>query len=271
MPKHGHRKLLHFFSTAWFVLCVGLILITSLRQAGVHWWILFSVSGYGVVVLLLLISLYLFAIFKGISSSQTLQIEHPLTSTSYYASFYNLTPFLGGLAGLLGTIGISGSIQELLSGISLGTLAMTFLSWVVVDPVVGVLETIFSESARRHRQQRLADEKAEAIKKQLEKKRLLDEVFKKEQLSIQCWQEHLTPKAKRLAELMTKECVNPTEAEREAIGIGAIAWQIGGIGCMQVLRDMALDFAREKASGREIVDYVSFWWDGVGSWQRPVV
>ena len=74
---------IHFVSTAWFILCVGYIGILALRQAGVNWWILFSLTGYGVLIALVLISLYLFAIFRGISSSQKVKVEHPLTCTAF--------------------------------------------------------------------------------------------------------------------------------------------------------------------------------------------
>ena len=68
----------HLAGTVWFMLCVGYILIVALRQAGVRWWVLFSLSGHGVLIAFVLTSLYLFAMFRGISSSQMHQIEHPL-------------------------------------------------------------------------------------------------------------------------------------------------------------------------------------------------
>ncbi|NQT02053.1 MAG: hypothetical protein HQ580_08525, partial [Planctomycetes bacterium] len=126
MSRHRTLKLVHLASTIWFIICIGYILVLTLRQAGVHWWVVFSLSGYGLLIALILISLYLFAIFRGISSSQKVQIEHPLTSTNYYRAFYVITPLLGGLAGCLGMIGIS-TVGQFASGVALGTLGTTFL------------------------------------------------------------------------------------------------------------------------------------------------
>ena len=115
----------HMASTVWFILSVGYILISALRQAGIHWWVVFSLSGHGVLIILVLVSLYLFAIFRGISSSQKEQLEHPLTSTVYYVVFYVSAPFLGSLAGLLGMIGTHSTSQFLL-GIANILLCKTF-------------------------------------------------------------------------------------------------------------------------------------------------
>ena len=158
MSRRDTLKLVHFVSTGWFVLCFGYILIAALREAGFKWWVIFSLSGHSALLVFLLISLYLFAVFRGIDRSQKIEIEHPLTGTGYYAVFYDVSPFLGGLAGCLGMIGVS-RISELLSGIALGTLATTFLVWIVVDPTIGVVERLLPGS-RRHRLERLAQARA---------------------------------------------------------------------------------------------------------------
>ena len=105
MRRRDELKKAHIAGTVWFALAVSYIFVLALRQAGVRWWVVFSLSGHGVLIVAVLVSLYLFAIFRGISSSQNVEIEHPLTSSTYYAAFYLLTPFLGGLAGCLGMIG----------------------------------------------------------------------------------------------------------------------------------------------------------------------
>jgi len=92
------RKWLHFASTGWFMLCVGYILVSALRQAGVHWWVIFSLSGFSAIFVFLLIGLYLFAIFRGVDRNQKIEIEHPLTNTNYYLAFYDISPLLGGFA-----------------------------------------------------------------------------------------------------------------------------------------------------------------------------
>ena len=141
MSQRETLKLVHFGSTFWFMLCVGYILALMLREAGFHWWIIFSLSGHSVLLIFLLISLYLFAIFKGASRSHKIDVEHPLTSTNHYLVFYLIAPFLGVLAGFLGMIGVN-TASQFLYGIVLGTLGTTFLVWVILDPLTILAETL---------------------------------------------------------------------------------------------------------------------------------
>lgn len=255
----------HVTSTVWFILCVGHILITALRQAGVNWWVVFSLSGHGVLIALVLVSLYLFAIFRGISSSQKVQLEHPLTSASYYAVFYVATPFLGSLAGCLGMIGTN-TIGQFLLGVAMGTLGTTFLVWVIVDPVIGMLEMLLPAS-RRHRSKRLALAKVEREKKQKDREHLLAQVLATEDSEKLSWQEELKPKAEKLAGLLLTERTDLKQAEREAVTIGVNAWQTGGLNCMRELRDMAISISRQNNPNKVVVDYINFWWDGIGNWR----
>ena len=268
MRRRDELRMVHIASTVWFVLCVGLYLVLALREAGVKWWVVFSLSGHGALILLVSVSLYLFAIFRGISSSQKEQAEHPLTSTTQYAVFYVATPFLGGLAGYLGMMGGVGPILEFLLGVALGTLGTTFLVWVIVDPAIGLLEMLLPAS-REHRAQRLAQAKAEREKRQKDGEFLLAEALAKEESDRHRWQELLRPQAEKLAGLLTTDAIDFKQAEREAVGIGASAWQIGGLSCMRELRDMAIAISRQKNQNRAIVDCINSWWDGIGSWREP--
>jgi len=209
----------------------------------------------------------LFAIFRGISRAQTIEAEHPLTCTSYYRVFYVTTPFLGGLAGCVGMIG-EDRVGQFVTGITLGTFGATFLVWVIVDPVTGLLEMLLLPSSRRHRLRRLAKARAERERKQKDRERLLAEILAKEELDRRRWQEALRPQAERLAELLTDRA-DFKQAEREAVDIGLKAWQMGGLSCMQQLRDMAVAISREREQNKEIIDYIPIWWDGVGSWRSP--
>jgi hypothetical protein len=259
----------HVASTIWFILCVGYIFILAfvlaLRQAGVQWWVVFSVSGHGALIVLVLVSLYSFAIFRGISSSQKVQVEHPLTSTIYYALFYVAIPFLGGLAGCLGMIGAN-AISQFLLGIALGTLGITFLVWVILDPAIGLLEMLLPAS-RKHRAQRLARAKALREQKQKDSERLLAQVLAKEDSDRQSWHEVLKPEAEKLAGLLTADRTDLKQAEREAVGIGVSAWQTGGLSCMRELRNMAIAICKQRSQNGAFVDYISFWWDGIGNWR----
>ena len=266
ISRHRALRLIHFASTVWFIICISYILVLTLRQAGVNWWVVFSLSGHGALVALVLISLYLFAIFRGISSSQKVQIEHPLTNVSYYRAFYVITPLLGGLAGCLGMIGIS-TIGQFVLGVALGTLGTTFLVWVIVDPLAGLLEMLLPPTSRRHRSERLARAKALRQSRQKDRESLLKEVLVKEELERRRWREVLKPKAEKLASMLTADEIDFKQVERQAVSMGVNAWQIGGLSCMRELRDMAMALAKE--SNKSVVDYIGVWWDGIGSWREP--
>lgn len=267
MNRRNRLKLVHFASTVWFMLCIGYILVLALRQAGFRWWVVLSLSGHSALLIFLLVSLYLFAIFRGVDKSQKIELEHPLTSTNYYMVFYIIAPFLGGLAGALGMIG-ENRIGQFLLGIAMGTLGATFLVWVIVDPVTGLLEIVLLPASRKHRCQRLAQAKALREKKQKDRERLLAEVLANEELARRNWQEVLKPQVEKLAGLLATNRIDIKQAEREAVDIGVNAWQTGGLSCMRQLRDMAIDLCKKKYQDSMITDYVSTWWDGVGSWRN---
>lgn len=269
MKRQDDLRRVHIASTIWFVLAVGYILVLAMRQAGVRWWVVFSLSGHGLLIASVLISLYLFAIFRGISSSQKVQIEHPLTCTTYYALFYVLTPLLGGLAGCLGTIGERTAWQFFL-GVSMGTLGVTFLVWVILDPVIGLLEMLLPAS-RAHRMQRLAQARVEKELRQKHREHLLAQVLANEDSDRRNWREQLKPQAERLAGLLAHDGIDLKQAEREAVSIGVSAWQTGGLSCMREVRDMAISLCKQTCRDKAVVDYVSFWWDGIGNWRAAPI
>jgi hypothetical protein len=268
MNRRNILKLIHLISTAWFMLCIGYILVLALRQAGVHWWVIFSLSGHSALILLLLTSIYLFAIFRGIGSSQKIEAEHPLTNTDYYAVLYAAAPFLGSLSGCIGMTGES-RISQFLLGVALGTLGTTFLVWVIVDPVTGLLEVLLLPASRDHRAERLAQAKAQREERQREHKRLLEEILATEQSERRIWRQTLKLHAEKLAGFLITNKIDFRKAEREAVEIGVKAWQTGGLGCMRELRNMVMEICEKKQQDSMVADYVSGWWDGIGSWRNP--
>ncbi len=260
-------KVVHFASTAWFMLCFGYIVVLVLQQAGFHWWVIFPLAGHSALLIFLLISLYLFAIFRGVGKGKKIELEHPLTSTNYYIVFYLVAPFLGGLASCLGMIG-ENRISQFLLGIALGTLGTTFLVWVIVDPLAGLLEMLLPTS-RKHRLERLAQAKTQREKRQKNRERLLAEVLAKEEWSRRRLEEVLKPQAEKLAGLLTTDRIDFKQSELEAVDIGVNAWQVGGLSCMRQLRDMAMAICKKKYQDSMIIDYISTWWDGIGSWRNP--
>ncbi|MHC4571431.1 MAG: hypothetical protein ACYS0C_05070 [Planctomycetota bacterium] len=265
MSERRMLKSIHLANTAWFIVCISYILVLALRQAGFHWWLIFSLSGHSALLIFLLISLYLFAIFRGVGRGKKIEVEHPLTSTNYYMVFYVVAPFLGGLAGTLGMISES-RISRFLLGIALGTLLATFLVWIIVDPVTGLVEMLLPAS-RKHRLERLALVRALRQKQQEERKRLLAEIMAQEEREKCRWQEVLRPYAEKLAKLLAKRKLGDKQAESQVVDIGANAWRMGGLNCMRQLHAMAMDICQRKYQDRPIIDYISIWWDGIGSWR----
>jgi hypothetical protein len=260
-------KTVHITSTVWFALSAGYIFVSALRQAGFKWWVIFSLSGYSALVVFLLISLYLFAIFRGVSRSQKIAIEHPLTTSIYYLVLYDISPFLGALAGCIGMIG-ENRISQFMLGVALGTFWTTFLFWVIIDPVTGLLEMLLPTS-RKYHVERLAQAKTQRDKRKKDRERLVAEILMREELELRRWQKVLEPNAEKLAGLLTTDIIDVKEAEREAVDVGVSAWQLGGLSCMRQLHSMTMQICRKKYQDSMIVDCISTWWDGIGSWRSP--
>jgi len=265
MLSQTSLRRVHFAGTAWFVLCIGYILVLSLRQAGFQWWVIFSLSGYSALFILMLISLYLFAIFRGIDRSQKIEIEHPLTSSAYYTMFYNLTPLLGSIVGSLTVIGVHG-ISEILYGIALGTLATTFMVWIVSDPLTASLEKLFPAS-REHRRERFLQAKILRQQKQQEREELIDRVIAQEKEEKHRWGLFLLPYSEKLAELLSARQINCQQAEKEAVDVGVTAWKMGGLHCMKQLYTMTLEQSKQGFQNSIRIEHLSNWWDGIGTWR----
>ncbi|MHC4149885.1 MAG: hypothetical protein ACYSR5_10420 [Planctomycetota bacterium] len=267
MSRRKALKLVHFATTWWFALSSGYILVLALRQAGFHWWVIFSLSGYSLLIILLLISLYLFALFRGVARSQKTELEHPLTASVYYSVFYDLSPFLGGLSGSLAAIGVS-RVTDYLLVVAYGTFWATFFVWIIVDPLAGMVEMILPSSRAQWRR-RLAETRALRERQRLTRQRLLADIEAREQEEYARWDTVLSPYADRLVALACESGNFGEQREREAVDIGVTAWQIGGSNCMRRLHAMATDRYRANCCEPAAVDYISLCWDGVGSWRSP--
>jgi len=266
MTARRALKLIHVVSTIWFVVCVGYVFVLKLLDVGFKWWLIFSLSGYPAIMTFILISVYLFALVRDMSGTQQIQGEHPFTSTHYYMGFYVAAPLLGGLAGVLGMINAS-DLSGYALGVAYGTLGTTFCVWVVLDPVIGLVEMLLPPS-RRHRNERLAQAEVERKARQQKRDKLLADAANREEQEHERWRQILQPEAQRLAALLTDDAPGG-RAEQEAVDIGAYAWHLGGLTCMRQLREMALAMTSEEAGPATTTDYVSYWWDGIGDWRRP--
>lgn len=265
MQRRNILKLVHFINTALLVFSAGYILVLALRQGGKSWWFVVSLSSYSAPIAFLLISLYLFAIHRGVSRNQRLQIEHPLTTSVYYMLFYDTSPFLGILVGVFGAV-CSIEMAQCLLVIATGCLWATFLVWIIVDPAVGLIEMLLP-SSQKHRWQRLAQSKFMREKERLAKLALLAEIQTEQQNKEATWRQILKPKAEKLAALMTDS--NTSDANRlvEVVDLGLNAWQIGGLSCMRLLHLMTMEIYKIKWQQPIAVDYIAIWWNGIGSWR----
>jgi Ca2+/Na+ antiporter len=261
--------LVHLAGTVWFMLCTVCVFVLAMWQAGFNLLVIFSLSGYLAVLVTLLVCLYLFIIFRGTDKAIDMQQEHPFTSTTYYMAFYASVPFLGAIAGALGMIG-EPRIRVYLEAIALGTIGATFLTWIVVDCIAGSVE-LFLPQPRSHRARRLAEAKLKKQQEQENRKQLLTRILEQENESKRQWELALAPQARRLAGLLVNENVDWATSEREAIGIGVEAWRMGGLNCMRQLHTIVINNYSRQYNGRQFVDYISGWWDGIGSWRTPAV
>ncbi|MHC4635391.1 MAG: hypothetical protein ACYSYU_09335 [Planctomycetota bacterium] len=122
-------------------------------------------------------------------------------------------------------------------------------------------------SSREHRRKRLAEARALKQTEQAERERLSAELETNAKRERQQWREQLLPYAEKLVVLVA--CINSSDlySEKQAIDIGVAAWQMGGLSCMRQLHSMAMEIYRWKYTRPMAVDYISIWWDGVGSWR----
>ncbi len=268
MDKRRIRRYMHSASTAWFVLCIGYVFVLILRQAGFSWLAIFSFAGHSVLLVFLLISLYLFAIYRGVSRSQKIQREHPLTTSIYYKTLYNSAPFLGGLGGILGLAGVS-TVSEMVLGVCLSTLGATFLVWIIVDPACGLVELALP-GARAHRRARLTQIKAEKLRQEIDREKLLKSIELAEAAEEKSRREKLEPHSERLAELVSGKEADAEKAESEIISIGMEAWREGGLNGMKQLLCMAEEHCSLEVKNKAS-EYISALWDGVGNWRNEDV
>ncbi len=148
------RKVLtqiHFAATVWLTLCVGYVVAVRLRRAGLQWWLVLSLSGYSIGMILLLASLYLFALYHGIGGTRRAAIRHPLTGTDCYVSLYVSVPLIAGLVAL-GTAEPPGMPVSCFH-VAMGTLRTTCLTWIVIDPLIGTIEMLLPTGHDRRDEQ----------------------------------------------------------------------------------------------------------------------
>ncbi|MBN2844302.1 MAG: hypothetical protein JXM68_14550 [Sedimentisphaerales bacterium] len=269
MHYSDNFKRVHFGNTLLFVLCIAGIAVQSLRQAGLDWWLIFSISGYSALTVLFFLGGYIFAIFRGMNRHSEPDIEHPVTSLKMYKIIYSCTPLLGFATGLLAQIGLTAELNWknwILNG-QLGSFWITIFIWVILDPAIAMLEGFSPAGAQsRHKRQ----EKARFEREQIVRKRteLLAELSQKEKSETIEQKKALDGPADELSDLILGGLRGTAGANHPAvIDLGVRAWQIGGIKCMKLLREMAWEKCQNKGLRPGIVDEIDYWWDGIGDWR----
>jgi hypothetical protein len=228
-----------------------------LRQAGMNPVLIWSLSGQSAGLLFLLLSAYLFAVFRGWGRTESSDIEHPLTNSRQYMTLYCLMPFLGGLVSVLCMYDAE-SIEQLIVSAVLGTMAATFGLWIVVDPLLGLIEAL-RPASRAHRLARHEIARAEQNAIQKRQEELLAAIEMQEQENIALWNGTMAEQAAELVRLVTQPQATP-----RIISIGLEAWKLGGLECMQHLCGLASDKDKEN---KKIALHISTAWDGIGSWR----
>ena len=262
-------KWLHFGGIAWFLSCAAVLVIIALRQAGVSWWQIFSISPFTIVLVFFLLTVYLYAMYQGIQLNKV-QAEHPLTTSIYYMALYDIIPVLGSVAGAMACYGLSDQQPiQILSITTEGSLAATFLMWIIVDPLVGIIESLAPKS-RQLQKERKEAVKAEKLREKQEAKQLLDGLFEKEKAYRQQWQSELEPKSEILARL-NRQYLESGDSDlcKQAAEIGAYAWKKGGITCMRFLHSMTEE--KLKKHPGPVIDFIPAWWDGIGIWYQTEI
>ncbi|MEN6383619.1 MAG: hypothetical protein ABFD79_00285 [Phycisphaerales bacterium] len=257
-------KIIHIFNLGIFVTCSAYIFIYTLHKAGKSWLFIASLSGYSAIMMIILLSFYLFAVYRGFSSTQNANEEHPVTTSMLYVLFYNLSSLYGILFASM--ISLQNSTSAYLLGISYGSIASTFLMWIIIDPLAGLLEMLLP-SSRLHRRTRIM--KAQEIrKKECEnRENILTEINRSGQYDRLKWQQLLESEAKELAWLISKNNIEDKETQAKVIELGVKAFRIGGIECMRHLYFMTRQICQRETLKVPSLDYISIWWDGIGNWR----
>lgn len=258
-------KIIHLLNLIIFISGAAYIFVYALHRAGQSWLFIASLSGYSAIILLFLLSFYLFAVYRGISDCQNVKDEHPLTTSFPYLLFYNVSSFYGILLGWLMS-GANYRTAEHLLNMSEGAAAITFLVWIIIDPIAGFVEMLLP-SSRKHRRARIAQIQENRKREYEEKCNLLKEVHLAEQRNKLHWQQILEEDAKELSRLIIEGRIDDKTVQARVIELGVKAFRIGGIECMRHLYSMAGQICKRRPQVISNLEHIPIWWDGIGNWR----
>lgn len=258
-------KIIHILNLSIFVICAAYIFIYALHKAGRSWLFIASLSGYSTIIILFLLSFYLFAVYRGISSNQNVKDEHPMTTSLPYLLFYNVSSLYGILIAWLTSL-TNYTTADYLLRMSIGAVAVTFLVWIIIDPTAGFLEMLLP-SSRIRRRARIAQAQENRKKEYETKQNILKEIHVKGQNDRLMWQQILEADAEELSQLISHERIDDKSTETRVVEIGVKAFRIGGTECMRHLYFMTKQICERRPGVVRNLDFISIWWDGIGSWR----
>ena len=264
MKLERHLKIWHVIATVQFAVSAALAVFWWLGETGLSWSGILSLSVQGLAVLVLAVLVYAFAVSVG-AVGERIEDEYPLTASVTYRLFYVVTPILGGLVAGTDYLMAEG-LRQVLRGWALGTLVAACAVWLVLDPVLSLVERALPQS-RRLRALRAAQKKKrqEAVRRR-RLERLEGIRARRERVRRQL-EPTLEKRAARLSELLARSSEDPTIGFDEGASIGVDTWRIGGIELMKELFELAVENCRRQ--GREdLSSLLDYWSDGIGEW-RP--
>lgn len=264
MQLNKLRKYVHLFSTSWLIGAFFYVLFSALRYRGVNWWVIFSLSGYWLLLAALTVSVYLFAVYNSLVRNKEIEKEHPLTRTFYYMLLYDATPLVGALAAMC-AITPADSVEQIVSILSIGTFAVTFLFWIIIDPALNLIELLLPDS-RKLRNQRIERTRENKITHKINQQKMLQALSEAEQQQKEYWKAKLIPLAEDLNSLFGTDLGR--DSQRKIIDIGLKAWQIGGIGGMIELLRIAKNSNGQIEMWGVYEKHLSAMWDGIGEWKQ---
>ena len=265
MKREKILKLLHLLNTLWFILMVGFIIIKQLLDAGTSWWFIISLSGYSVLLVFLLTSFYLFALYRNVDRNQKNIIEHPFTTSYYYHFFYDSIPLIGALGGFIAAVG-NINPQHALMFVALGTFWSTFTVWIIFDPIAGFTEMALPQS-RKYRNLRIELAKQKKLKRRSDQKKLLQSIQNCRFGETSLWENLFKDDIDNLCAIIDKFENQGLHKDPLAVDIGLKAWRTGNLDYMNWLNDSAVKKYQKIYNKPFFKSAISVLWDGIGNWR----
>jgi hypothetical protein len=177
---------------------------------------------------------------------------------------YNASPFLGAFAGAVAAIVLDRDGHLIFMAAS-GAMLAAFLAWIVTDPLIGLAESLTSQS-QHHRKRRLVKARKIRLQQHDDNQMLLAQIEQQEKHKATLWQQSLSEDADILVGLILDTVENNSNNEAEAAQYAVKAWRMGGHACMRQLHDMTWERYRDICDQPVDYDYISIWWDGIANW-----